>query len=471
MPSEIKLPELGENLTGGNVLDVRVKPGDTVGQGQTLLEVEAEKATVEVPSPSAGRITQLLVHKGDSIQVGQTLCLLEETDGAQPGAAKEAPVREAPAAKTEPEPRRATETVEEPGKREEAEQQVAAAPPAAGPAKQAGAETRPRWEAEKPAAAERRAEAQPTGDGRQKTAAPPVPGGEKTVPAGPATRRLARELGVDLHQVPGSAPGGRVTQDDIKAYVRELATGKAVRGPGVQPSLPDFARWGPIEPQPLDGVRRKTAEQVSLAWSVVPHVTQHDQADITDLDAFRRQQQGGPKLTVTAFALKAAAIALRQFPQFNSSLDWAAGQLVFKRYYHIGVAVDTDRGLLVPVLRDVDRKSIHELAEELAAVAERARQKKLSMEEMRGGTFTITNLGGIGGTGFSPIVNYPEVAILGLSRSRLQPVVRDGQILPRLLLPLSLSYDHRVIDGADAARFTRRLAELLENPWVMLLHA
>jgi pyruvate dehydrogenase E2 component (dihydrolipoamide acetyltransferase) len=236
--------------------------------------------------------------------------------------------------------------------------------------------------------------------------------------------------------------------------------------------LPDFERWGPVERRPLETVRRKTAEQMSLAWSLIPHVTQHDQADITDLESFRKQQEGrGPKLTVTAFALKAAAIVLHQFPQFNASLDLANNQLILKRYCHIGVAVDTDRGLLVPVLRDVDKKSVQELAEELAAMAERARQKKISVEEMRGGTFTLTNLGGIGGTGFTPIVNYPEVAILGLSRSRLQPVVREGQVVPRLLLPLSLSYDHRVIDGADAARFTRRLAEMLENPLLMLLHA
>jgi pyruvate dehydrogenase E2 component (dihydrolipoamide acetyltransferase) len=236
--------------------------------------------------------------------------------------------------------------------------------------------------------------------------------------------------------------------------------------------LPDFERWGPIERQPLDPMRRRTAEQMSLAWSVVPHVTQQDVADITELDAFRRHQGGqGPKLTVTAFVLKAVAALLKQLPRFNASLDPTAGQLILKRYFHLGVAVDTDRGLLVPVLRDVDRKSIYQLAQELADVAERARNKKVSAEEMRGGTFTVTNLGGIGGTGFSPIVNYPDVAILGLSRARLQPVIRDGQVVPRLLLPLSLSYDHRVIDGADAARFARRLAEMLENPMLMLLHA
>jgi len=245
------------------------------------------------------------------------------------------------------------------------------------------------------------------------------------------------------------------------------------RGPGMQPpSLPDFERWGPIERRPMDAVRRKTAEQMSLAWSLIPHVTQHDQADITELEAFRKQQEGkGPKLTITAFALKASAIALQQFPQFNASVDVAGGLLVLKRYYHVGIAVDTERGLLVPVLRDVDKKSVQQLAEELTAVAERTRQRKIQGEELRGGTFTITNLGGIGGTGFTPIINYPEVAILGLSRGRFQPVVHNGQIVPRLLLPLSLSYDHRVIDGADAARFTRRIAEMLENPLVMLLHA
>jgi pyruvate dehydrogenase E2 component (dihydrolipoamide acetyltransferase) len=282
---------------------------------------------------------------------------------------------------------------------------------------------------------------------------------------------------VDLHQVQGTGRGGRITQEDVEAYVRQLAAGPgpvtAPTGAGVQaPPLPDFSRWGPVDRQPLDAVRRRTAQQMALAWSLIPHVTQHDLADITDLDAFRKKQEGrGPKLTVTAFALKAAAIALRQFPQFNASLDLAGGQLVVKRYYHLGVAVDTDHGLLVPVLRDVDKKSVVQLAAELNAIAERARQRKLQADELRGGTFTITNLGGLGGTAFTPIINYPEVAILGLSRARLEPVVRDGQVEPRLLLPLSVSYDHRVIDGADAARFTRRLAEMLENAWNMVLHA
>jgi pyruvate dehydrogenase E2 component (dihydrolipoamide acetyltransferase) len=438
MASEIKLPELGENLEGGDVLDVKVAVGDTVSEGQSLLEIEAEKSTVEVPSPMAGRVTEVLVKKGDHVTVDQAICQIEGGNGEQQPHAAVAPER-VEEQSVEPEPAEAARTTQE-------------EPAASETGRQGDKETRRQGDGE----------TRRQGDGEA---------GERLVPAGPATRRLARELGVDLSRVPGSALGGRVTQEDVRAFVRELASGAGARGPGAPaPPLPDFARWGPVERRPLEGVRRKTAEQMSLAWSHIPHVTQHDQADVTDLDAFRKQQEGnGPKLTVTAFALKAAASALKQFPQFNASLDTAAGQLVFKRYYHIGVAVDTDRGLLVPVVRDVDKKSVRDLALELADVAERARQKKVPAEEMRGGTFTITNLGGIGGTGFSPIVNYPEVAILGLSRARLQPVVRDGQIVPRLVLPLSLSYDHRVIDGADAARFTRRIAEMLENPLLILL--
>jgi pyruvate dehydrogenase E2 component (dihydrolipoamide acetyltransferase) len=443
MASEIKLPKLGENVTGGDVLDIKVAPGDTVAKGQTLLEVEAEKSTVEVPSPLAGRITELRVKKGETIQEGQTLCLIDGSEAPREAAEESKP---------------------------KAQEKAASPPPAAKPRAPTG--NGREQEPKKPAAEPRREPAPPaTGDGQHREAATPAP--TRIVPAGPATRRLARELGVDLSQVRGSASGGRVTAEDVKAHVRALAAGTVSRGaPGQTPPLPDFTRWGEVERRPLDGIRKKTAEQMSLAWSLVAHVTQHDQADITELEAGRKQHEGrGPKLTVTAFALKAAAIALQQFPQFNSSLDLPGGQLLVKRYIHIGVAVDTERGLLVPVIRDVDKKSISQLAQELAEVAEHARQKKLGIEDMRGGTFTITNLGGIGGTGFTPIVNYPEVAILGLARSRLQPVVHNGQVTPRLILPLSLSYDHRVIDGADGARFTRRIAEMLENPLVMLLHA
>lgn len=463
MPSEIKLPELGESLSGGDVLDVKIAAGDEVAQGQPLVEIEAEKSTVEVPSPLAGRVTQVLVKKGDSIQVGQAFCLIEGKDGEKNGA-KPASARQTPSAGMEPEPKAAARQAEiaEPAEAggDTAEE------PAVNPPPPAGARLDGRDEK-----IHQKVPAEPSRLAAPRRGALPPQATEEVVPAGPATRRLARELGVDLSHVPGTAPGGRVTPEDVKAYVRGLAGRMQTTGLGIgAPPLPDFERWGPVERRPLESIRRKTAEQMSLAWSLIPHVTQHDQADVTNLESFRKEQDGnGPKLTVTAFAMKAAAFALQQFSQFNASLDPAGGQLILKKYVHIGVAVDTERGLLVPVVRDVDKKSIGELAQELTDLAEKARQKKLSADDMRGGSFTITNLGGIGGTGFNPIVNYPEVAILGLARSRLQPVVHDGEVAPRLILPLSLSYDHRVIDGAAAARFTRRIAEMLANPLLMLL--
>jgi pyruvate dehydrogenase E2 component (dihydrolipoamide acetyltransferase) len=454
--TQVKLPELGENLDGGEVLDVRVAEGDTVSAGQTLLEIEAEKSTVEVPAPVAGRLEKFLVKKGDYIKVDQPVCTIEVNGAADVATRAEAARAKFETPRSEPDAGLPTR-----GEADEPTDGVAGAGglAAAGSAKpRQGAETsEARRGVEDSTPATRSAD-----DGAD----------GKAVAAGPATRRLARELGVDIGEVPGTALGGRVTPDDVKAFVRRLAAAPAAEGRAPAPPLPDFAKWGPVERRRLDPLRRRTADQMSLAWRMGPHVTQNDIADVTDLDAFRRQQTGtSPKLTVTAFALKAAAIALKEFERFNASLDAATGELVLKRYYHVGVAVDTGRGLLVPVIRDVDKKSVHDLARELAETAERARHKKVTADEMRGGTFTVTNLGGIGGTGFSPIVHYPEVAILGLSRARFQPAVRDGQVVPRLLLPLSLSYDHRVIDGADAARFTRRIVEMLENPLVMLLHA
>jgi pyruvate dehydrogenase E2 component (dihydrolipoamide acetyltransferase) len=280
-----------------------------------------------------------------------------------------------------------------------------------------------------------------------------------------------REWGVDLGQVPGSGPKGRVTLEDVKDYVRNLAAGGGGRGVKVPP-LPNFEQWGPVEIKPLESIRKRTAQHMALCWSVIPHVTHDDFADVTELEAFRKQHDApGPKLTVTAFALKALAILLRDYPQFNASLDDANSRIIYKKYCHLGLAVDTENGLVVPVLRDVDKKSVQDLAREMAELADRARQGKLKPDDMQGGTFTVSNLGGIGGTRFSPIVNWPQVAILGMSRARQQPVWKDGQWAARLHLPLSLSYDHRVIDGAAAARFCRKLAELLENPLVMLLHA
>lgn len=433
MASEIKLQALKENVDTVEVNAVKVSAGEVVAKDQPLLEVQADKAALEVPSPLAGRIAKVLVKPGDQIAIGQVYCVIDSGNGE---AAEEAPPVGQALQTDHSQERQAGKPDQRPTR-----------PPVAVPP------------LHKPQ--------QPIID--RPSPAPP-PSQEKIVPAGPATRRLARELGVDLHQVRGSGRYGRVVEEDIKEYVRQLASGAALPGgtgvsPVHAPPLPNFEEWGLVEAAPLGAVRKATARQMSLAWSLIPHVTQHDLADITDLEAFRKQQSEGkgPKLTVTAFVLRACAVALSEFPNFNASLDLAGGKLVLKRYYHLGVAVDTEGGLLVPVLRDVDKKHVRELAEELNAIAQRARERKLDAAELKGGTFTVTNLGGIGGTAFTPIINWPEVAILGLSRSRLEPVVRGGQIVPRLMLPLSLSYDHRVIDGAKAARFTRYLADLLTD--------
>jgi pyruvate dehydrogenase E2 component (dihydrolipoamide acetyltransferase) len=443
MANQLTVPPLGEGVESAEVLDVKVSPGDTVRAGQVLLILQAEKATAELEAPEDGRLVKVHIKSGDMLKVGQTYGELEPV-GAEKRQVEPAKPREP--AKPEPLPHgRSSEKPDGRGSEKPDGR---------------GSET----QAPEPAHV--------AGDGVHRAAKPPAaPVGAAVVPAGPATRMLARKLGVDLWQVHGSGRSGRITQEDVEGYVRQLTSAAAPPAAGgPTPALPDFSRWGEIERLPLDPIRRRTAQQVHLAWTTIPHVTHHDLADITDLETFRKKQEGrGPKLTVTAFALKAAAIALRQFPQFNSSLDLAGGALVHKRYYHIGVAVDTEYGLLVPVIRDADKKSVLQLASDLIDVAERARQRKLKAEEMRGGTFTITNLGGIGGTGFTPIINWPEVAILGMSRARSELVQRDGQVTPRLTLPLSLSYDHRVIDGAAAARFTRRIAEMLENGWNMVL--
>ncbi len=426
MSTPIQLLSPKEGVESVEVNAVKVKVGDVIAADQAVLEVQADKAALEITTPMAGRVVEIRVKEGQEVKVGEVYLVLDGTNG---DAAKK------------PESAVITEKRKEPPKTK--------TPPSAAPAKPALPE---------------------------KVPAPTAPTDGKIVPAGPATRHLARELGIDLAQVHGTGRSGRVSEEDVKNYVRQIAVGgPPIAAPvagGAAPPLPKFEDFGPVERQPVSGLRKIIARNLSLAWNLIPHVTQHDLADITDLESFRKDQSArGTKLTVTAFALKAAVIALKKFPTFNSSLDTANNQLVLKRYLHLGVAVDTPNGLVVPVLRDVDEKSVLQLAEELTAVAARARDGKLDPNEMKGGTFTITNLGGIGGTAFTPIVNWPEVAILGLSRGRLEPTIRDGQVVPRLLLPLSLSYDHRVIDGAAAARFTRFVAELLENGWQMVLHA
>ena len=418
------LPELGESIESGDVVQVLVAVGDQIAAEQSVLEIETDKAVVEVPSPVGGSVTAIHVAAGDKAAVGQLIVTLE-TDGAA-SANTEPPAVEAPPA-VEP----------------------AAVPPPI----------------ETPAPAVR-------------DAAPPARRTGFGAAAAPSVRRLAREIGVSIDEVPGSGPGGRVSAEDVKRYARARQTADPDPSPApaapMAVELPDFGRWGEIERRPMSNVRRITADQMARTWASVPQVTQYDRADITELEELRKQYApravaAGGRLTVTAIALKVAAAALQQFPQFNASVDMSTYEVIFKSYYHVGVAVDTDRGLLVPVIRDVDRKNIMALSVELNELAERARNRKTSLEEMQGGTFTVTNLGGIGGTGFSPILNAPQVAILGMARSRVEPVYTDGQFVPRLMLPLSLSYDHRLIDGADGARFLRWVCEALSQPFLLSL--
>ncbi len=293
-----------------------------------------------------------------------------------------------------------------------------------------------------------------------------------SIPAAPSARRLARELGVNIAEIQGSGPGGRISMDDVTAYARRLLSGAGVARPSAVSSeaLPDFSKWGAIERKPMSGVRRTTAHRLTQAWNSVPHVFQHDRADITGVEVLRKrlskksEADGRGPITITAFLMKTLAAALRKFPQLNSSVDMRSDEIVYKQYVHIGVAVDTDRGLLVPVIRDVDQKDIFQIADEVAQAAEKARARKLSLDDMQGGSITISNLGSLGGGPFTPIVNWPEVAILGVARARMEPVYSDGEFVPRFLMPLTLSYDHRVVDGADGVRILRWIVEAIEQP-------
>ena len=451
-PSEFKLPELGENISQGDLVRLMIAPGTKVSEGQPVMELETDKAVVEVPSSVSGIVKEVKVKEGEKIKVGQVIFTLEGGSPAQAETTRNAPVEHVSGQHGARLAFQAAIRAE--GKTEEQalppDQPQPAAPIFSMPAqlgKVAGTENR------------------------------------QAIPAAPHVRRLAREIGVDIYEVKGTGPGGRISEDDVKICAKALLSAVAtapqappLAGHFAQPRLPDFAKWGKVERVSMRGVRRKTAEHLAEAWNTIPHVTQHDRADITELEQLRarfapKAEEAGGKMTVTAIALKVCAAALKVFPQFNASIDIEKEEIVYKQYINIGVAADTDRGLLVPVIRDVDKKNIVELAVELSQLSKKARDKKITPEDMQGGTFTITNLGGIGGVGFTPIVNHPEVAILGLSRSRIEPEwipEKDGgKFEPRLILPLSLSYDHRLIDGADAARFLRWIAEAFEQPFLL----
>lgn len=444
MSVPLKLPELGENITSGTVTKVLVKIGDVIQKDQPILEMETDKAVMEVPAGSGGVVAAIHVKAGDKLKVGQVILELSETSPSQAPAESSAT---APAPTTGTVPHNAIAG---------AANEVA--PPVA------------REEDERTQASVSEESLQPPPRDQVGDVAP----GGIPVAAAPSVRRFAREIGIDIRQVPGSGPGGRISIEDVKAYAKRLneggRKGTAV-GIGVAPVLPDFGKWGPIERQGMSTVRAKIAEHMTLAWSQVPHVTQFDWADITDIEERRKKlapkaEKAGTKLTITAILIKIVAAALKNFPKFNASLDVSRGEVILKRYYNIGVAVDTERGLLVPVIRQADQKNIIQIALELSQLAEKARSGKIPLEDLQGGTFTVTNLGGIGGTHFTPIVNYPEVAILGIGRAKREPSFREkeGCCSPRLMLPLSLSYDHRLIDGAEGARFLRWVIEAIEEP-------
>ncbi len=436
MPSEFRLPKLAEGDATGSVAKVLVQAGDALALDQSVLEIETDKAVVEVPATVAGTVEAVHVKAGDEVSEG-TLVLTVTESGvatAAPAEPAAAPAPSAPAAQPAevPEP-------EAPA--------VAEAPPAPVPAPE------------------------PTPERVQAPASLPRREGSR-IPAAPSVRRLARELGVDLAQVHGSGPAGRISRSDVKTHVRTRQASPT--GFGALPALPDFSRFGPVRREPVSAVRRATAQHLGQSWPNVPQVTQFDAADVTELERLRRlhgpaAEARGGKLTVTAVLLKVVAIALRKFPQFCASLDLQQGEIVYKDYMHIGVAVDTPRGLLVPVVRDVEQQSILDLSVALNALAEKARSAKLSLDDMQGGCFSISNLGGIGGTGFTPIVNSPEVAILGVSRTQVEARWDGSAFAPRQVLPLSLSYDHRLIDGADAARFLRYVCEVVESPFLLAL--
>ena len=420
---DVRLPKLGESAEGGAVVSILVKEGDPVAKGQTILELENEKAVAPIPSTAAGVVSQIRVKEGDRLSVGQVILTVTES-GPAPGAAKPAakavaaPVRPAPA-----QPDKEAEAVAEPEAHDEA----------------------------------------PTVDG-------PMPS------ASPEIRRIARELGFDLRRVRGTEPGGRVGWADVRGYIarlQKLAAAPKVPAAGAKAALApieqiDFSKWGEVSRKSMSPLRKTISRRMVENWNAIPHVTQFDDVDITDLMELRKKlapeyEKKGARLTLTSFALKAVAAALKKHPIFNSSLDEAANEIVFKEYYHIGLAVDTEQGLLVPVIRDVDKKSLFDLSKDVQEMADKARDRKVTLDDMKGGTFTISNQGGIGGAHFTPIVNKPEVAILGLGKGALKPVVKDKQVQPRLMMPIGLSYDHRVIDGGTAARFTVDLIEAFQS--------
>lgn len=435
MPMEITLPELGEGIDAADVLNVRVSAGDRVEKGQALLEIENEKATAEVPAPASGTVVEVRISEGDSVKPGQVIVVLE-------------PETEAPEAVPEATPPESDDgEVENPN---EALQEASETPEVGSPAP---------------------AEPTPAPSPEERPASKAPAAGSKRLPvaASPKIRRIARELGLDLTEVTGSGPHGRITEGDVQRAVRARLHAPAA---GAAPELPELGRWGEVTREPMDAVRRATAQSMARAWATVPHVTHFDRADITELEEQRRslaEETEGGRLTLTAVLVRLVAEALDRFPKFTAAVDTSRNEIAYREGEHVAVAVDTPRGLLVPVIRNAREKRMSDISTELEELAEKARGRRLQAAEMEGAVFTISNLGGIGGTSFTPVVPWPQVAILGVARASTEPIWNGEAFAPRLMLPLALSYDHRLIDGADAARFLRWLCRALERPLAVLL--
>lgn len=451
MSKEVKLPEVSENIESGDVVSVLVKVGDVIKLDQPVIELETDKAMFEVPSTAAGKVKEILVKPGDNIKIGSTIIVVDSDDTEEEQS-------------EDKEESKQEEVKEEKSKSEEKENEPEES-------KKESEDKKEESDESKQSSNEIKSGEPKSSDDRNKY--------EKPVPASPTVRRLARELGVEISNVSGTGKSGRISEDDVKVYVKNVMSGETTSstsagGIVTQQPLPDFSKWGDIEVEKMTKIRKVTAANMGYSWSSVPMVTQFDKADITDLEVFRKKiapkiEKEGGQLTVTSILLKVCATALKNFPQFNSSIDMEKSEIIFKKYFNIGVAVDTDNGLLVPVVKNIDRKNITELSVELNKLAQQTRDRKITPAEMEGGNFTISNLGGIGGTAFTPIVYAPQVAILGVSRATLEPKFIDGEFKPRFMLPLTLTYDHRIIDGADAARFLRWICEALEQPMMMQL--
>ena len=449
--SDITLPELGEGIEEATIINIFVSPGDSIKKEQSVIEIETDKAALELPSPFDGTISDILVSEGDVIKIGDLIAKVAE-GGAAP---KEKPAKKERKKEEKKADEKVVEVAVEEPKEEEAEEVEE--------------------KVDKPAETKAPEKKEETDN------VVSIVKDEKKVsaPASPSTRKLARELGIDIDSVSGTEPGGRISADDVIKFAKNLIanskiTAETHRGkyqPNL-PALPDFTRWGEIERAKMGTVRRLTAKNLTMAWTI-PHVTQHDKADITELDQLRKANKqkakdAGGSLTITPILIRIVASALKVFPEFNASIDMENNEIIYKKFVNIGFAVDTDRGLFVPNIQNADKKNIIDIAVELSDISERTRNKKITPDELKGSTFTVSNLGGIGGTYFSPIIYYPDVAILGVSKSTIEPVYVDGDFEPRLMMPLSLSYDHRIIDGAAAARFLTWLVKALEEPFKIL---